>query len=138
MWKAFTTVFIIGTWGMIFIYALLLGTLFIPVPNSVVVIWKILLFALLNIPPAWALWALCVTTWTEHQNLAIKVGLIIGILFIAVFAFNAAQHTTHHGNPIAVTIRQVVALPFFMLTFACLAWELRKQFKVKDNNQPRL
>lgn len=83
MWKAFITLFIIGGWGMLFMWALLIGAWFSPVPNSVAVVWKMILGALLNVLPAWALWALSVSVWTERQNLAIKVGLTIGTLFSA-------------------------------------------------------
>ena len=51
MWKAFITLFIIGGWGMLFMWALLLGAWFSPVPNSVAVVWKIILGALQNVLP---------------------------------------------------------------------------------------
>jgi hypothetical protein len=131
LWKAFITLFIIAVWGMLFMWALLIGAWFSPVPNSAAVVWEIILSALLNILPAWALWALSVSVWTEHQNMALKGGLIIGTLFSAFFVFNAAQKATYHGDPTASAINQELALPFCLLTFVCLIWELGKQFKPK-------
>ena len=129
MWKAFVTLFIIGGWGMLFMWALLTGAWFSPVPNSIAVVWKMILGALLNVLPAWALWALSVSVWTERQNLAIKVGLTIGTLFSAYFVFNATQKATYHGDPIAAAIHRELAFQFCLLTFVCLVWELWKQFK---------
>lgn len=131
MWKAFVTLFIIGSWGMLFMWAMLIGAWFSPVPNSLAIVWKIILLGLLNVLPAWALWALSICVWTERQNLALKFGLIIGTLISAFFIFNTAQKATYHGDPIAATIRQELALPFCLLTFACLIWELGRQFKSK-------
>ncbi len=52
MWKAFITLFIIGCWGMMFMWALLIGVWFMPVPSSVAAEWKTIFVAVLNILPA--------------------------------------------------------------------------------------
>jgi H+/Cl- antiporter ClcA len=135
MWKAFITLFIIGCWGMMFMWALLIGMWFMPVPNSVATSWKIIFVALLNILPAWALWALAVSVWTERQGPAIKGGLAIGALLGAYFAFRATQQATYDEDPTAAAIRQELTLPFCLLTVACFIWELRRQFKAKNNQR---
>lgn len=135
MWKAFITLFIIGCWGMMFMWALLIGVWFMPVPSSVAAEWKTIFVAVLNILPAWALWALAVSVWTERQGPAIKGGLAIGAFLGAYFAFRAIQQPTYHGDPTAAAIRQELMLPFCLLTVVCVIWELRRQLKRKNNQR---
>lgn len=113
---------------MMFMWAILIGFWFSPVPNSISVVWKIILCALLNFLPAWALWAFSISVWTGYQTLGLKCGLITGILLSAFFAFNAIQKVTYHGDAIAATIHRELAFPFCLLTFICLVWKFWKQF----------
>lgn len=129
MWKAFVTLFIIAIWMMIFGWALLIGVLFGSSPPSFALLLIIFVNALLCVMPAWALWALSVSTWTERQDWAVKVGLCVGTLFCGILIFRAAQKAPYHGDPITAYIHDSLTLPFCLLTLGCFVWELWKQFK---------
>ncbi|WP_395733887.1 hypothetical protein [Prosthecobacter sp.] len=86
MGKAFVTLFIVGTWGMILMWMLLIGAWFSP--------------------------------------------LVLGALFSAFMVMKAVQWAMQQESS-ATAFNLEVKLPFCLLTFFCVAYELWKQFRRK-------
>ena len=130
MGKAFVTLFIVGTWGMILMWMLLIGAWFSPVPSSFGVALKVVLSCLLNILPIWVLWAFSVSVWSERRTFPLKAGLVLGALFSAFMVMKAVQWAMQQESS-ATAFNLEVKLPFCLLTFFCVAYELWKQFRRK-------
>jgi hypothetical protein len=129
MWKAFVTLFIIGGCGILFIWSVRVEAWFgsVSYSNAGLGIVLMIVNATLKGLGLWALWAFSTSVWTERQNLPLKGGLIVGMLFSAFRSVQSTEVTHYKGDPIAVAIRQNLPLPFWLLTFICTVWELRKQ-----------
>jgi hypothetical protein len=134
MWKAFVTLFIIGGCGILFIWSVRVEAWFgsVSYSNAGLGIVPMIVNATLKGLGLRALWAFSTSVWTERQNLPLKGGLIVGMLFSAFRLVQSTEVTHYKGDPIAVAIRQNLPLPFWLLTFTCIVWELRKQFRSRD------
>ena len=134
MWKAFVTLFIIGGCGILFLWSMRIEALFGYLSHSNAGFGIAIVSATFKALSVWALWAFSTSVWTERQNLSLKGGLIVGILFSAFRLAQSTQETNYEGDQIAVAIRENLPLPFWLLTFSCVAWELRRQFR-KTNKE---